>query len=78
MTLQAEQSGVRLDVFLSEQLDNMSRSAVQKLLEAGAVTLNGKALRKQDKTVAGAVYEVVLPELKEVAIEAKDLPLDIV
>ena len=78
MTLQAEQSGVRLDVFLSEQLDNMSRSAAQKLLESGAVTWNGKALRKQDKTLAGALYEVVLPEVKEVAIEPKDLPLDIV
>ena len=78
MTLQAEQSGVRLDVFLSEQLDHMSRSAAQKLLESGAVTLNGKALRKQDKTLAGALYEVVLPEVKEVAIEARDLPLDIV
>ena len=78
MTLQAEQSGVRLDVFLSEQLDHMSRSAAQKLLESGAVTLNGKALRKQDKTLAGALYEVVLPEVKEVAIEPKDLPLDIV
>jgi 23S rRNA pseudouridine1911/1915/1917 synthase len=78
MTIQAEQSGIRLDVFLSEQLDNLSRSAAQKLLESGAVTLKGKALRKQDRTVAGTVYEVVLPEVREVAIEAKDLPLDIV
>ena len=78
MRIQAQQSGVRLDVFLSEQLDHTSRSAAQKLLEAGAVTLNGKPLRKQDKTQAGAVYEVVLPEVKEVSIEAKDLPLDVV
>ena len=78
MTVQATESGIRLDVFLSEQLDHTSRSAAQKLLEAGAVTCNGKALRKQDKTVAGAVYEVELPEVKAVAIEAKDLPLDVV
>ena len=78
MLIQAQQSGIRLDVFLSEQLDHTSRSAAQKLLEAGAVTLNGKPLRKQDKTVAGANYEVVLPEVKELAIEAKDLPLDVV
>ncbi len=78
MTIQAPESGVRLDVFLSQALENMSRSAVQKLLENGAVTLDGKPLRKQDRTVAGAVYEVVLPEVKEVAIEARDLPLDVV
>ncbi len=78
MRIQAQQSGIRLDVFLSEQLENTSRSAAQRLLEAGAVTLEGKPLRKQDKTVAGASYEVVLPEVKEVSIEAKDLPLDVV
>ena len=78
MLIQAQQSGIRLDVFLSEQLDHTSRSAVQRLLEAGAVTLDGKPLRKQDKTQAGAVYEVELPEVKELSIEPKELPLDIV
>ena len=78
MTVQAKESGLRLDVFLAENLENTSRSAAQKLLESGAVTLEGKPLRKQDKTVAGACYEVVLPEVKEVSIEARDLPLDVV
>ena len=78
MTIQATESGLRLDVFLAENLENTSRSAAQKLLESGAVTLDGKPLRKQDRTVAGAVYEVELPELKEVAIEPRDLPLDVV
>lgn len=78
MVIKAAQSGIRLDVFLAEQLEHMSRSAVQKLLESGAVTLDGKPLRKQDKTVAGAVYALTLPEPRETAIEAKDLPLDVV
>ena len=66
-----------MDVFLAERLE-LSRSAVQRLLEAGAVTLDGKPLRKQDKTQAGAVYEVELPEVKELSIEPRELPLDIV
>ncbi|MBQ1411354.1 MAG: RluA family pseudouridine synthase [Oscillospiraceae bacterium] len=78
MNIEAEQSGIRLDVFLAAHLENMSRSAVQKLLESGAVTQNGSMLRKQDKTVAGTIYEVRLPELKETAIVPRDLPLDIV
>ena len=77
MNIQAIESGLRLDVFLAERLE-LSRSAVQRLLEAGAVTLDGKPLRKQDKTQAGAVYEVELPEVKELSIEPKELPLDIV
>lgn len=78
MILQSETAGLRLDVFLSEQIETLSRSAAQKLLENGCVTCDGKPLRKQDKTVAGAVYAVELPEVREVEIEAEDLPLDIV
>ena len=78
MNIQATESGLRLDVFLAEKLEHTSRSAAQKLLEAGAVTLEGRPLRKQDRTVAGAVYSVELPELRELAIEAKELPLDVV
>lgn len=77
MNVQATENGTRMDVFLAERLE-LSRSAVQRLLEAGAVTLDGKPLRKQDKTQAGAVYEVELPEVKELSIEPKELPLDIV
>lgn len=78
MKLTCDISGLRLDVFLTEQLTDLSRSAVQKLLENGCVCCEGKPLRKQDKTVAGAVYDIVLPELKETQIVPEDLPLDIV
>ena len=78
MILHCTEAGVRLDVFLAAALDNTSRSAAQKLLEAGAVTLDGKPLRKQDKTAAGADYAVVLPEVKPVAVEARAMPLDVV
>lgn len=78
MILHSEAAGQRLDVFVSEQVENVSRSAAQKLIESGCVTRDGKPVRKQDKTVADADYEVELPEVKEVAIEAEDLPLEIV
>ena len=75
MILHCTEAGVRLDVFLAAALDNTSRSAAQKLLEAGAVTLDGKPLRKQDKTVAGADYAVVLPEVTPVAVVWEDADL---
>ena len=78
MILHCTEAGVRLDVFLAAALENTSRSAAQKLLEAGAVALDGKPLRKQDRTVAGADYAVVLPEVKPVAVEARAMPLDVV
>ena len=78
MTLRAEESGLRVDVFLAQSLPELTRSAVQRLLEQGFVTCLGKAVKKNAKTEAGAVYEVTVPEVKELAIEAQDIPLDIV
>ena len=78
MLLHCTESGLRMDVWLSQALENTSRSAAQKLLEGGAVTRGGLPLRKQDRTVSGADYEVTLPEMKPTAVEARDLPLDIV
>ena len=78
MTLIAENSGQRLDAFLAEQMENMSRSGAQKLLEAGLVLRNGKVAKKNDKVQQGDSISVTLPEPKQVDIVAKEMPLDIV
>ncbi len=78
MTLTAQENGLRVDVFLAQQLPELTRSAVQRLLEQGLVTSQGKTVKKNAKTEAGAVYEVTVPEAKEVAVEAQDIPLNIV
>ncbi len=77
ITLICEEPGVRLDVYLAGLPEIASRSAAQKLLEQGLVTQNGKPLRKQDKTAAGAVYEIDLPEPKPVTLEAEPIALDV-
>ncbi len=78
MTLIAESSGQRLDAFLAENMENMSRSGAQKLLEAGLVLRNGKIAKKNDKLQQGDIISVTLPEPKQVDIVAKEMPLDIV
>ena len=72
-----DEGGVRLDVFLASLPEIASRSAAQKLLEQGLVTQNGKPLRRQDKTVAGATYDVTLPEPRELSLEAEPISLDV-
>ena len=78
MRLTADQNGERLDAFLSRQGDNLSRSAAQKLIEAGAVRLNGKIPKKNDRLNLGDTVEYTIPEPKEVDIAPKDIPLEIV
>ena len=53
ITLIAQENGVRADQFLSQSLDNLTRSAAQKLLEAGHVLRGGKALKMNDKLKEG-------------------------
>ena len=78
MILYATTSGQRLDAFLAQSVEGISRSSAQKLLEEGCVLLNGKPGKKNDKLFDGDVVEVTIPEPKVVDIAPKEMPLDII
>ena len=67
---------VRIDVFLSERLD-ATRSAVQKMIENGQVTVNGAKKEKNYKLRVNDVLSVEIAEPKEVNIIPQDLNLDV-
>jgi len=67
----------RLDVFVSDRLE-LSRTRVQKLIAAGAVTVDGRAARKSEPVEEGMTVRVTVPPPEPVEIEAEDLPLTIV
>ena len=77
-TLTADQAGERLDAFLARSLPDLTRSAAQRLLEEGAVTLGGKPAKKNTKTAPGDVVEVILPDPQPVEVVPQNIPLDIV
>ena len=78
MTLFADIPGERLDAFLARSAENLSRSAVQKLIEEGLVTRNGKPGKKNDKLNPGDRVEYTIPEAKPVDIVPTEMRLDIV
>jgi len=55
-------AGRRLDKYLAEALGTLSRSAVQRLITAGEVTVNGEVERASYLVAQGDVVRVVLPE----------------
>ena len=75
--LQPEESGQRLDKWLQLQLPDMTRSAVQKLIEQGNVTRNGMIISKNGKGNTGDVIEVIVSQSKPLEVMAQDIPLDI-
>ena len=77
-TVPAEQSGKRIDSWLAEQIEGLTRSAAQNLLSEQAVSCNGHPLKKNYKLVGSEAITVQLPELKEVDLKPENIPLDIV
>ena len=78
LTLTADRPGERADALLARLVPDLTRSAAQKLLERGAVTLNGGPARKNDRPAPGDVLEVVLPDLEPIDVRPQDIPLDVV
>ena len=74
----AEESGERVDALLARHLEGFSRSAVQRLLENGAVILNGKPVKKNRLAAAGEEYFLTLPELAEIPLLPQNMALDVV
>ncbi len=78
LSLTADRAGERLDAFLARTVPDLTRSAAQRLLEEGNVTLTGRPARKSDRTAPGDSLEVVLPDPEPVEVRPQNIPLDVV
>ena len=78
-TAKSEDEGKRLDGFIGESSGEISRSFAAKLIESGAVTVNGLAeTSKKYKVAEGDEIEVCVPEPESIDAKPEDIPLDIV
>lgn len=77
LTVSEEAIGERIDSFLSEETE-LSRSAAQKLIESGGVTVNGAPVSKKHLLKEGDEITVNLPEAKACEIVAENIPIDII
>ena len=75
--LTADKDGERLDVFLARTCVN-TRSFMQKLIESGDVTVNGKSTKTGFKLSAGDCVSVCYPPVEDTELVPQDIPLEIV
>ncbi len=68
---------IRADVFLSETAD-ITRSKAQEIIEAGALLIDGKAVKKNFKVCAGNSYEYEFISEEDYNVIPQDIPLDII
>ena len=73
-----EEDGQRLDKFLSERLEELTRTAAEKLAISGEVCKSGVALSKSYKVGAGDCIAVTIPAPVEAEVLPEAIPLDIV
>jgi len=73
----AEHVAMRLDRFLDDSLPELSRSQIKRLIDEGAVTLNGGTSKPGFKLRGGEEICVVLPDPLAASAEAEPIPLHI-
>ena len=73
-----EAAGGRVDAWLAERREDLTRSAAARLLADGQVTCDGKPLPKNYRLRGGETLTVTLPAVQETELLAQDIPLDVV
>lgn len=72
------EKGIRLDKYLAEQLENYSRSYIQRIIAEGGVTLDGFPVYKKSELInPGAEVEITIPPARETTLKPEIFPLDI-
>lgn len=74
----AEEGCKRLDLFLSARLEELTRSAIKKLIDEGNVSIDGKSAKAGESVKRGAAVTLCIPEPVELAAKPENIPLDIV
>lgn len=78
ISLQIEQTGDRLDRYLSQKLPDLSRSRIQQLIEQGQVQVNDKICTSKKATVQlGDRISLTIPDPKPLNLQPEVIPLDI-
>lgn len=76
--VEEEYNGFRVDKFLSEIEEDMSRSYIQKLISDQLVLVNGNIIKANYKVSTDESVTYFVPDPVDLKIEAENIPLDIV
>jgi len=70
---------IRLDKFLAQELEDLSRSYIQKLISDGQITVDGFPVYKKAEMVSpGMEIEVEIPPPEEPDLQPENIPLDVI
>jgi len=71
-------AGLRLDKAIALKYTDLSRTNIQRLIEADKIFINDKKAKASYKVELGDKIQVGEIEAKEISLEAQEIPLDII
>ena len=76
--LVVEQAGLRVDQYVAQQVNDLSRSYVQKLLAVGRITVDGEVPKASYRVEEGQRVVLRVPPPEPIEAAAESIPLTIV
>lgn len=76
--LVADIENMRLDMYIAQKNDKLSRSMIQKLIEDGEILVNGQTKKISYKVHTGDEIEINIPEPKETNIKPQNIPVEVI
>lgn len=77
VTITFGESPKRVDVFLANRDPTLSRSALQRLISDGRITINGQIVRPSQKIRPGDRIELDVPRAEPLALEPEAIPFEV-
>ena len=70
--------GERLDSYIAGKEEGLTRTAVKKLIEDGNIKVNNNIQKNSYKVRLNDIIEIDEPEVKDINIQAQNIPIDVV
>ncbi len=70
--------GKRIDAYLASRFTDYSRQVIQKVIDAEAVTVNGRPVKSSYRVRQGDMISVRLPELPDMTPRPEDIPIEVI
>ena len=72
------ESGKRLDAYVSSQSEEITRTAAQRLIEQGNILVNGKQQKVSYKVSIGDIITIEEINAQEIELKAQNIPIEII
>lgn len=78
LTAEEEDMGIRIDKFIAESLEELTRTYIQKLIQDGLVLVNQNKVKANYRISNGDKLSIIVPPPTDLEIQAEDIPLNII